>query len=73
MHTDKEIKSWVCTHIHQLVSEHCPTGANEFNVPIQLADKEGTVHDYTVFLEFSELSGEENWVVRNIVRPEQLQ
>jgi len=72
-HSDKEIKDWVCAHIHQLLQEHENVKRNELKAEIKIADEEGEAHDYTVFLELSELNGREEWIVRNIVRPEQLQ
>lgn len=74
MHTDQEIKEWVCAHIQELVAEHGDDGNDStFKATIRIDDPKGVAHDYTVFLESSPLDGEENWVVRNIVRPEQLQ
>lgn len=74
MHTDQEIKDWVCAHIQELVSEHYQEGSDRaFKASIHIHDDKGIPHDYTVFLELSELDGAETWVVRNIVRPEQLQ
>ncbi|WP_134090601.1 hypothetical protein [Olivibacter sp. XZL3] len=73
MHTDKEIKDWVCAHISQLLKEDRDTDETEFKASITIPDERGVAHPYTVFLEQSELDGKEEWVVRNIVRPEQLQ
>ncbi len=73
MHTDKEIKDWVCSHIDALVRKHKQEDMNEFSVAIKIKDREGESHPYTVFLEFSDVEGKKEWIVRNIVRPEQLQ
>lgn len=73
MHTDKEIKEWVCAHISQLLEENKDSDETEFNASITIPDEHGVEHPYTVFLEQSELDGKEEWIVRNIVRPEQLQ
>jgi hypothetical protein len=73
MHTDKEIKEWVCSHIDTLVKKHRQEDTNEFSVAVRIKDKEGKSHPYTVFLEFSDIEGKKEWIVRNIVRPEQLQ
>ncbi|GAA4796528.1 hypothetical protein GCM10023231_26250 [Olivibacter ginsenosidimutans] len=72
-HSDEVIKNWVCSHIDQLIQTYGKTNGNEFKAEIQLADDNGIMHDYTVFLEYSEIDGQDTWVVRNIVRPEQLQ
>lgn len=73
MHTDKEIKNWVCQHIDELLHEYVQGEKNEFSAVIEIPDEEGEKHPYTVFLEFSDIAEENEWVVRNIVRPEQLQ
>lgn len=72
-HTDKEIKDWVCSHIQTLVDENMRQGENEFSVAIEIDDKEGKSHPYTIFLELPDVNGEDEWVIRHIVRPEQLQ
>ncbi|MEH6308160.1 hypothetical protein RYH73_21060 [Olivibacter sp. CPCC 100613] len=73
MHTDKEIKDWVCNHIHQLIQENEASEQKEFNANVDIEGTDGTVHTYTIFLERSGSEEEEEWIVRNIVRPEQLQ
>lgn len=73
MHSDKEIKEWVCTHLDELIDEHCLPGENEFDAEVIIPDREGQKHHYTVFLELSSLEDKQEWLVRNIVRPEQLQ
>lgn len=71
-HSDKEIKDWVCAHIHQLLQERESAERNELKAEIKIMDEHGISHNYTVFLELSELNGKAEWIVRNIVRPEQL-
>lgn len=73
MHTDKEIKDWVGTHIHQLIQENEASDETEFKANIDIEDTDGLSHSYTVFLERSGGGEKEEWVVRNIVRPEELQ
>lgn len=73
MHKDEEVKAWVNEHIDQLVEDHCLPGEKEFQAEIELADDEGVVHRYAIFLEYTDDKNAEGWVVRNIVRPEQLE
>ncbi|MCL4639069.1 MULTISPECIES: hypothetical protein [Olivibacter] len=73
MHTDKEIKDWVCSHIHQLIQENEASSETEFKTSVDIEGEDGRVHTYTVFLERSNINDREEWIVRNIVRPEQLQ
>ncbi|QNL49455.1 hypothetical protein H8S90_22440 [Olivibacter sp. SDN3] len=73
MHSDKEIKEWVCAHLDELVEEHCPPEENEFSAEVLIQDREGRAHRYTVFLELATFDDKTEWIVRNIVRPEHLQ
>jgi len=72
-HTDNEIKDWVCTHIGQLLQTDRHTQEKEFKAQIKIPDAAGGLHHYTVFMELTEIDGHTEWVVRNIIRPEQLQ
>jgi len=72
MHTDEEIKRKAFEQLEKRTAVELED-VNEIDFEVYFENPDGETERYTVFFERGFVDGKEGWVIRHIIRPDELQ